>query len=139
MPPICAANVEVQLRHVIQLIVATGKLTEEMGIALGIVKLINVADLSQGTPDLTVKNSSGGHPEIHCTIGDYDDYEIWKDTGTGFALLTVSSKPKFTDNSSLPISGGQALWIYKLFIVTKTYKLGFGVMDYQLLFMERFN
>ena len=124
MPPICEANVESQLRHVIQLIVATGKLTEVMGIALGIVKLVNVADLALGTPDLTVKNSSGGHPEIHCKIGDYDDFEIWKDTGTGFVLLSVSSKPKFIDNSVLPVTGGHALWIYKSIYRYKNVQIG---------------
>jgi len=124
MPPICEANVEAQLRHVIQLIVATKKLTEEMGIALGIVKLINVADISQGTPDLTVKNSSGGHPIIHCTMGDYDDYEIWKSTGTGFVLLSVSSKPKFIDNSALPVIGVHALWVYKTIYRYKNVQIG---------------
>ena len=124
MPPICAENVEAQLRHVIQLIVATGKLTEEMGIALGIVKLINLSDLTLGTPDLSVKKSSGGHPEVHCTMGDYDDYEIWKDSGTGFALLTVSSKPKFSDITVLPAAGAHALWIYKTIYRYKNIQIG---------------
>ena len=124
MPTICSANVESQLRNVIQLFVATGKLTEVMGIAMGFVKLVNVEDLSLGTPDISVKNSSGGHPSIHCTMGDYDDYEIWKDSGTGFVFHSVSSKPKFIDNSPLPLINTHALWIYKSIYRYKNVQIG---------------
>ncbi len=124
MPTICLANVVSQFRDVIQRCVATKKLTEEMGIAMGFVKLLNLTDLSAGTPDLSVKTINGGHPDIHCTIGDYDDFEIWKNTGTGFVLLSISSKPHYTDKTPLPAIGVSAIWIYKTIYRYKNEQIG---------------
>jgi len=113
-PPLCNANVESQLRGVIQACVATKLLTETMGIALGIVAPAATApDLTAGTPNLTVKPTTGGHPLLHANIGNYDAYEIWKDTGTGFVFYNVTTSPNFTDTAPLPAIGVNEIWNYK--------------------------
>lgn len=114
-PPLCDANAEGLLRAVVQACVSTKKLTNDMGIALGIVKATQPAtDLTASTPILTAKYVTGGHPLLNCMIGDYEGYEIWKDTGKGYVFFNVSSSPSFIDKSPLPAFGISEIWNYKI-------------------------
>ncbi len=67
---------------------------------------------------------SAGHPTLHTKIGDYDGFEVWKDTGTGFAFLNVSDTPNFTDPSALPASGVEVIWKYKIIYRYKNVQIG---------------
>jgi len=113
LPVTCNEGVVSFFREIAQLCVATGKLTEPMAIALGLIKVPVIVDLIAGKPNLTLKASNVGHPRLHCTLGEYEGYEVWKDIGKGFFKLDVSNKPDCVDNSPLPAAGVSEVWDYK--------------------------
>ncbi len=113
IPAICNQGVVGFFREITQLCMATGKMTEPMAITLGLIKLPVITDLIAGKPNLSSKQSNVGHPRLHCTLGDYEGYEVWKDIGKGFIKLDVSNKPDYIDNSPLPAEGVSEVWNYK--------------------------
>ena len=113
LPTTSNQGVVVFFREITQLCVATRKMTEPMAIALGLIKLPVIADLIAGTPNLISKSSNVGHPRLHCTLGYYEGYEVWKDSGKGFVKLDVSNKPDYVDNSPLPATGVSEVWAFK--------------------------
>jgi len=123
-PPIALANLISLFRDVIQQCVNSGNLTEDIAKALGIFEEPNLAVLEVGTPNVVLKSLSAGHPVLHTMIGDYDGFEIWKDAGTGFVLLNVSTIPNFTDMSVLPAAGVDVLWRYKIIYRYKNAQIG---------------
>lgn len=123
-PPVCLANLESLFRDVIQQCVKSGNLTEDIAKALGIFEEVATSSLETGTPDLSLKLMSAGHPTLHTTIVDYDGFEIWKDSGTGFVFLNVSSSPNFNDTSALPAVGVEVIWIYKIIYRYKDVQIG---------------
>ena len=123
-PPVCNADVESLFRKVAQQCVRSGKLTEDIAKALGIFEEVTTATLETGTPDLSLKVMSAGHPTLHTAIGGYDGFEIWKDAGTGFVFLNVSNGPNYIDNSALPASGVEVIWRYKIIYRYKNVQIG---------------
>ncbi len=113
LPVTCNQGVISFFREITQLCVATHKLTEPMAIALGLIKPPVIGNLIAGKPNLTSKPSNVGHPRLHCTLGDYEGYEVWKDSGKGFVKLDVSNKPDYVDNSPLPAASVSEVWAYK--------------------------
>ena len=124
MPPMCDANVEELFKEVIQDCQDSGNLSELIAKALGIFAEDVVDTMSSGTPNLTVKMAGGGHPQLHCTMGDYEAYEIWKDTGTGFIRYDVSSAPNYVDMATLPAVGTNVIWNYKVIYRYKNVQIG---------------
>ena len=123
-PPIALADLETLFRDIIQQCVKSGNLTEDMAKALGIFEEAAVVTLEVVTPVLSLKYISAGHPNIHTKIGDYDAFEVWKDTGTGYVFLNVSTGPDFLDNSPLPAAGVDAVWNYKIIFRLKNVQVG---------------
>ena len=124
VPPVCGANVESLFRKVLQQCVSSGNLTEDMAKALGIYAEPSVVVLEKGTPPLSLKSMSAGHPTLHSRLGDYDGFEIWKNTGAGFVFLNVSDSPNYTDTSALPAIGVGAIWQYKIIYRYKNVQIG---------------
>ena len=124
LPELCNGGVEGLLREIAQDCVATGALTETMAIALGLLELATIVDLTLGTANLSSKPSIAGHPKLHCTIGDYDGYEIWRDTGKGYVMIDVSTIPDFIDYAPLPAIGTSEVWNYKAIYRYKNEQIG---------------
>ena len=124
VPLICNANVEGLFRDIIQDCVNSGNLTEDIAKALGIFAESSTTVLADGTPDLSLKSMSGGHPMLHTILTGYDAYEIWKDSGTGFVFQNVSTTSDYTDQSPLPALGVEAVWKYKIIYRSKNLQIG---------------
>jgi len=123
-PPVCLAAVESLFREIIQQCVKSGKLTEDIAKALGIFEEVPVVELEKGTPVLSLKSKSAGQPKLHTIIGDYEGFEVWKDSGTGFVFLNVSNSPNYTDTSALPAAGIEVVWKYKIIYRYKNAQIG---------------
>ena len=124
MPPLCEENIEALFREVIQDCTDGGNLSEAIAKALGIFSEPVADTMSNGTPNLTWKIVGGGHPSLHCTMGLYEGYEIWKDTGTGFVRFDVSASPNYVDMSPLPPAGTNVIWTYKIIYRLKNVQIG---------------
>ena len=124
VPPVCDANVEGLFREIIQDSVNSGNLTEDVAKALGIFAEPSTKVLAEGTPDLSLKSMSGGHPMLHSKLDDYDGFEIWKDSGVGFVFHNVSTSADFIDQSPLPALGVEVVWKYKIIYRYKNLQIG---------------
>ena len=124
VPPVCNANVEALLRDVTQQCVKSGKLSDDIAKALGIFYDPILQNLEEGTPDLSLKSMSAGHPTLHATLKDYEGFEIWKDAGIGFVFLNVSTSANFTDTAALPAVGVEVIWKYKVIYRYKNAQIG---------------
>ncbi len=124
VPPICNANVEGLFRDIIQDCVNSGNLTEDVAKALSIFAEASTTVLADGTPDLSLKSMSGGHPTLHTILSGYDAYEIWKDSGLGFVFQNVSTSADYTDLSPLPALGVEVVWKYKIIYRSKNLQIG---------------
>jgi hypothetical protein len=124
MPPLCDANVEELFREVIQECEDSGNLSETIAKALGIFAEPATDTMGSGTPNLTIKMIGGGHPQLHCTMGSYEGYEIWKDIGAGFMRYDVSSSPNYVDMATLPAVGTNVIWNYKVIYRYKNLQIG---------------
>ncbi len=124
MPELGEDNIEGLFREVLQDCVNSGALSEEIAADLGILDLGTPVVLEEGTPKLTGKIGTGGHPILHTFIGDYSGYQIWKDIGKGYILLTVSTTASYTDISALPTIGNGEVWKYKIIYVYKNVPIG---------------
>jgi len=91
---------------------------------LGIFAEPIIDTMGAGTPNLTLKTAGGGHPQLHCTMGEYEGYEVWKDTGTGFIRFDVSTSPNYTDMTPLPPAGTDVIWTYKVIYRYKNVQIG---------------
>ncbi len=125
-PPICDANVAGILREIAQVCVNSGNLTEDIAKALGLFEDPTVVSLASGTPDLSLKSMSGGHPMLHTVLNGYDGFEVWKDSGigAGFVFHNVSTSSDFTDQSALPALGVEVVWKYKIIYRLKNLQIG---------------
>jgi len=124
MPILSEDNIEGLFREIVQDCVNSGRLSEEIAADLGILAPVVVEDLAEGTPNLTGKLGTGGHPILHANIGNYSGYQVWKDTGTGYLLINVSTKANFTDTATLPAKGTGVVWKYKTIYVYKNEPIG---------------
>ncbi len=124
MPELSEDDIEGLFREVLQDCVNSGHLSEEIAADLGILDLGIPEVLEEGTPKLTGKLGTGGHPILHTFIGVYSGYQIWKDIGKGYLLLTVSTTANYTDISALPIMGSGEVWKYKIIYVYKNVPIG---------------
>ena len=113
-PAVCLADVVTLFREVIQQCVLSGNLTEDIAKALGIFEATSIVVLEDGMPFLSLKSVSAGKPTLHTTIGNYEGFEIWKDSGKGFLFLDVSNSANYTDTSAMPATGVEIVWIYKV-------------------------
>ena len=124
VPPICNANVEGLFRDIIQDCVNSGNLTEDVAKALGIFAEASTTVLADGTPAVSLKSMSGGHPSLHTKLEGYDAYEIWKDAGKGFVFHNVSTASDFSDYSPLPALGVEEIWKYKIIFRYQNLQIG---------------
>jgi len=124
MPDLCEDDIEGLFREVLQDCVNSGNLSEEIAADLGILAPVVVEDLAGGTPILTGKLSTGGHPNLHTFIKNYDGFQVWKDTGMGYTLINVSTTANFTDSATLPAKGTGVVWKYKIIYVLKNEPIG---------------
>ena len=125
-PPVCEANVQGILREVAQICVNSGNLTEDMAKALGLFEDPTVVSLENGTPDLSLKSMSGGHPMLHTILNGYDAFEVWKDSGkgVGFIFHNVSTASDYSDQSALPALGVEEIWKYKIIFRYQNLQIG---------------
>jgi len=114
-PAITNANVQADFAELIQDCVKSKNFTTDIGNDLGILKPVTPFDPQAGQPKLTVKTAQGGHPLLHSKIGEYEAFQIWKDSGDGkgFVLLGTSQHPDYLDLTALPAIGITATWKYK--------------------------
>ena len=124
MPPLCEENIESLFKEVIQDCGDGGNLSEAIAKALGIYAEDTADVMSSGTPNLTLKMAGGGHPQLHCTMGDFEGYEIWKDSGAGFVRFDVSNSPNYVDMTALPAAGTDVIWTYKVIYRYKNVQIG---------------
>ena len=124
LPELGEDDIEGLFREVLQDCVNSGALSEEIAADLGILDLGIPEVLEDGTPKLTGKLGTGGHPILHTSIGNYSGYQIWKDIGKGYLLLTVSTTASYTDISALPTIGTGEVWKYKIIYVYKNAPIG---------------
>ena len=125
-PPVCDANVAGLLREIAQVCVNSGNLTEDIAKALGLFEDPAVVSLADGTPDLTLKSMSGGHPMLHTILNGYDAFEVWKDSGkgVGFIFHNVSTASDYSDQSALPALGVEEIWKYKIIFRYQNQQIG---------------
>jgi hypothetical protein len=100
--------------------------TEADGVAMHIEVSSSAFVPADGQPDLTVKISEGGHPEIEYIISKYQGANIYKDSGDGkgFVFLHTVNDPKYTDYSTLPLEGKSIVWAYKAVYLYKGKEIG---------------
>jgi hypothetical protein len=71
-------------------------------------------DVAAAKPVITLRLTSGGHPEIVWKKGDMDGIDIYVDRGSGqWQFLATDTYPNYTDTAPLPAAGQTALWKYK--------------------------
>ncbi len=124
LPVLGNQGVESLFREITQDCVKSGKLTESIGIELGLIELPVTIDLTLGTPNLTSKSSNASHPRLHSNLGNYDEYEVWKDSGLGFVRHDVSTTADYTDNTTLPAAEVHEVWLYKAIYRYKNAQIG---------------
>jgi len=124
MPDLGEDDIEGLFREVLQDCVNSGALSVEIATDLGILDTSAPENLEEGTPILTGKIGTGGHPKLHTFIGKYYGYQVWKDIGTGYVLINVSTSAYFTDNAALPAKGVGVVWKYKIIYVYKNEPIG---------------
>lgn len=86
---------------------------ESDGAELGIIGTETQVDLNQIQPEINVRISAAGHPEIVWTKNRMDMLEIQVNRGNGYELMSFDSHPNSTDTAALPASGQSAVWKYK--------------------------
>ncbi len=126
LPEVTTANVQGQFADLIQDCVRSGNYTVNIGESLGIVKPTTVFEPQAGAPMLKVSLAAGGHPLLHVKIGQYDGFQIWKDSGdgNGYVLLNLSVRPDFLDLSTLPLAGASATCKFKAIYVYQNQQAG---------------
>ena len=114
-PDMVAADDQLRFTKLADKIKANLNYTTDIGKGLGIEGSHTPFVPGEGTPDLTGKNASGGHPLLHYTKSEYEGVQLWKDSGDGkgYVMLNVSNHPDYLDLSALPAAGVSALWKYK--------------------------
>lgn len=123
-PPISEANLIALFRSVVQDCVNSGNLTEDIAKDLGILAPEDADTLSTGTPTLSVKIGQGGHVELHTPMGIYGAWEIYKNSGTGYAFMNTCMNAQYTDASPLPALGVAVVLKYKAIYVLKNVQVG---------------
>ena len=126
LPTISLGNARAQFADLIQDCVRSNNFTRDIGVILGFMKTEAVEKEEEGTPNLSVKLTTGGHPILHAKKGSYQGYEVWKDVGDGkgYAKLDTSLYADYTDVSDLPAIGVGKAWKYKVIYVSKRSKCG---------------
>lgn len=117
IPVDMAEGCQFRFSDIIQDAVRSGKLTQAIGEALGIVKPVTPFVPADGTPDAKGHLTSGGVPILGATIGQYHGYVIYKDNGTGagYKRYDKSDKHDWIDHlEALPPLGTSKVWKYKL-------------------------
>ena len=120
LPTISMGNARAQFADLIQDCVRSSNFTRDIGVILGFMKTEAIEKEEEGTPNLTVKLTTGGHPILHAKKGSYQGYEVWKDSdGKGYLKLDTSLYADYTDVSELPALGVGKTWKYKVIYVAK--------------------
>lgn len=102
---------------IIQDSVRSGKLTQAIGEALGIIKPITPFVPANGTPNAKGHLTSGGVPILGATMGKYHGYVVYKDNGdgSGYKRYDKADKHDWIDHlEALPPLGTSKVWKYKL-------------------------
>ena len=121
MPSVSLGNARTQFSGLIQDCIKSKSFTKTIGIFLHFIKDDSVEKADGVTPVLTVKFTTGGHPELHVAKGIYQGYEVWKDVGDGqgYKKTDTSLSAKYTDLSILPSIGKGQSWKYKVIYILK--------------------
>lgn len=121
LPTISLGNARAQFADLIQDCVRSENFTRDIGVILGFMKTETAEKEEEGTPNLSVKLTTGGHPILHTKKGIYQGYEVWKDCGDGkgYTKIDTSLYADYTDVSDLPAIGVGKTWKYKVIYVAK--------------------
>ncbi|MEI8201600.1 MAG: hypothetical protein WCH34_01215 [Bacteroidota bacterium] len=119
------AGVQDRFADIIQDCARSRNFTQQMGEVLGIVKPVVPFVPSDGKPNLKGHLTNGGFPILGATIGKYDGYSIYKDSGTGFKFYDKSINHDWIDHlQALPAHGTSVTWKYKLIYLYKKEEVG---------------
>ena len=110
VPPLVLGGVFKRVASIAARLKGNLSYTAALGQDLGIEGSDIVVDPATVKPQLALRLQAG-HPEIGWRTQHMDALEIWKDSGSGFAMLDVDDAPNDTDFSPLPAA--PALWNYK--------------------------
>jgi len=126
LPFVPLANVRSFFVDLVQDCMKSPKFTENIGIKLGIIDLSPEPKPEEGTPNLSVKYATGGHPLLHSTKGIFQGYEVWRDKGDGkgFVHITTSLYADYLDASELPAINISQQWKYKAIYILKGVVIG---------------
>ena len=126
LPTVTHANIRASFADLVQDCFKSPKFTENIGIILGIIDLTPEPKPGEGTPNLTAKLATGGHPLLHVTKGIYQGYEVWRDKGDGkgFVKISISLYADYLDASELPPINVSQQWKYKVIYILKGEVIG---------------
>ena len=79
---------------------------------------------AEGKPELNIKLVEGGFPQIKSIIGEYEGYQLQKDSGAGFSLLNVVLHPAYVDKSGMPAPGTSIIVSYRAIYIYKGVPVG---------------
>jgi hypothetical protein len=124
-PAITSGGMEKRFRNLIQDAVHSGKLTDTIAEALGIVAAATAGRGENDKPIFKLAYTSGGHPNIIWKKGNYDGVEIHKSIdGVNFSKLDKDYKPDYPDKSDLPEATKAEKWFYKLIYLVNDEHIG---------------
>jgi len=125
-PEVPSGNARAMFSTMIQSCIKSTNFTKDIGLFLQIIEPDSIEKLTEPTPVLTVKLTTGGHPILHTIKGDFGGYEVWKDIldGKGYQKLDSSFYPDYIDNSALPAIGVGKTWKYKIIYTLKGVQSG---------------
>ena len=121
LPGIPMKNMQGALLNIAKSCKGNSNFNDTIGLDLGILKEVSPAKPEDGTPNLTVKLASGGHPILHATKGEYQGYQVWRDSndGKGFILANVSLYADYLDLFTIPVAITGTVWNYKAIYIAK--------------------
>jgi hypothetical protein len=112
-PAPVAEGIERRFREMARQVKASAGYTEAIGESLGIIAPDAGFDPELGKPELDLRLVGGGLVEVRWKRGKYEALRIELDTGAGFSLLAVDTKPHYTDTTPAPAAGASQLRKYR--------------------------
>jgi hypothetical protein len=118
MPP----GVLPRFRELCRRIKVSATYTDAIGQALGIVGTdVPSAPGPDLVPEISLR-TSGGQVEVVWKKGDQEAIEIQKDSGSGWQLLAIDTRPNYIDTTPLPSTA--AKWKYRAIYCEDSQKVG---------------
>ncbi|MEI8202193.1 MAG: hypothetical protein WCH34_04225 [Bacteroidota bacterium] len=125
VPTNIVPGIQHRFANLIQDCTNSSNFREDIGVLLGIIKPHSIFTPEDGKPNAKGKLAQAGLPEVKATIGKYDGYSIYKDSGDGYKFYDKSAYHKWVDKREpLPHQGTTEVWKYKLIYNYKNEEVG---------------